>query len=86
MLALILGFTWAIGRLGFSRESRAAILFCGSVKSLASGVPMARILFPGPAAGIVILPIMIFHTAQLIVCAWIAGALASQNSPDSRNA
>ncbi len=86
MLALILVFTWAVGRLGFSRESRAAILFCGSVKSLASGVPMARILFPGPAAGIVILPIMIFHTAQLIVCAWIAGALASQNSPDSRSA
>jgi solute carrier family 10 (sodium/bile acid cotransporter), member 7 len=86
MLALILAFTWAIGRLGFSRESRAAILFCGSVKSLASGVPMARILFPGPAAGIVILPIMIFHTAQLIVSAWIAGALAAQNSPDSRSA
>jgi sodium/bile acid cotransporter 7 len=86
MLALILVFTWAIGRLGFSRESRAAILFCGSVKSLASGVPMARILFPGPAAGIVILPIMIFHTAQLIVCAWIAGTLSRQNSPESRSA
>jgi sodium/bile acid cotransporter 7 len=86
ILALILTFTWAVGRLGFSRESRAAILFCGSVKSLASGVPMARILFPGAAAGIVILPIMIFHTVQLIVCAWIAGALSRQNSPESRRA
>jgi solute carrier family 10 (sodium/bile acid cotransporter), member 7 len=86
ILALVLAGTWAIGRLGFPRESRAAILFCGSVKSLASGVPMARILFPGAAAGLVILPIMLFHAFQLIVCAWIAGALARQNSPDSRSA
>ena len=84
LLGLILTAAWAIGRFGgFSRESRAAILFCGSVKSLASGVPMARILFPGPAAGLVILPIMLFHTLQLVVCAWIAGRMAAQNSPSS---
>lgn len=77
LLAFVLAAAWAIGRFGgFPRESRAAILFCGSVKSLASGVPMARILFPGAAAGLVILPVMIFHTAQLIVCAWIAAAMA----------
>jgi len=76
LLALILTATWAIGRFGgFSRESRAAILFCGSVKSLASGAPMARILCPGAAAGMVILPIMLFHTFQLIVCAWIAARM-----------
>jgi sodium/bile acid cotransporter 7 len=86
ILALILAVTWAIGRLGFRYESRAAILFCGSVKSLASGVPMARILFPASTAGIVILPIMLFHAFQLIVCAWIAASLARQNSPDSRSA
>jgi sodium/bile acid cotransporter 7 len=84
---LLLGFVllaaWMIGR-SFPRESRAAILFCGSVKSLASGVPMARILFPGPAAGLVILPIMIFHTAQLIVCAWIAARMG-QKVPDTRS-
>ena len=77
LLALILTTAWAVGRTGrFSYECRAAILFCGSVKSLASGAPMARILFPGAAAGLMLLPIMIFHTLQLIVCAWIAGALA----------
>lgn len=82
LLALILAFTWAVGGLGgFSDESRVAILFCGSVKSLASGVPMARILFPGPTAGLVILPLMLFHSFQLIVCAWIAARLAAQNSP-----
>lgn len=78
LLGLILAASWAIGRAGrFPYDSRVAILFCGSVKSLASGAPMARILFPGAAAGSIILPVMIFHSLQLIVCAWIAGALAS---------
>jgi sodium/bile acid cotransporter 7 len=87
LLAAILAVTAAIGRIGrFNRGSRAAILFCGSVKSLASGVPMARILFPGPAAGFVILPIMIFHSLQLIVCAWIASRMAAQNVPEDRKA
>ena len=87
ILALILAATWALGRFGgFGRESRAAILFCGSVKSLASGAPMARILFPGAAAGMVILPVMLFHTLQLIVSAWIAARLAAQNRPLTRSA
>jgi sodium/bile acid cotransporter 7 len=79
LLAAILGATWFLGKAGrFPRESRAAILFCGSVKSLASGAPMARILFPGAAAGLVILPIMLFHTMQLIVCAWIAARMGAE--------
>jgi len=78
LLALILLATWVIGRAGgFPSDSRAAIFFCGSVKSLASGAPMARILFPGAAAGMVILPIMLFHTFQLIVCAWIAARMGA---------
>lgn len=82
LLMLILAAAWLLGRLGaFPYESRVAIIFCGSVKSLASGAPMARILFPGAAAGLVILPVMIFHTLQLIVCAWIAGALARRTAP-----
>jgi sodium/bile acid cotransporter 7 len=84
LLGLILAAAWAIGRLGrFPAPSRAAILFCGSVKSLASGAPMARILFPGAAAGLVILPVMIFHTLQLVVCAWIAGAMARGRAGDN---
>jgi len=83
LLALVLAAAWTIGR-PFPRESRAAILFCGSVKSLASGVPMARILFPGPMAGFVILPIMIFHSLQLIVCAWIAARMGAKSSSPAR--
>lgn len=87
LLGIILLAAATIGRLGgFDRGSRAAILFCGSVKSLASGVPMARILFPGPAAGFAILPIMIFHSLQLILCAWLAARIGAQNRPDERSA
>jgi sodium/bile acid cotransporter 7 len=84
LLAFIIAAAWLIGRLGrFSEESRAAILFCGSVKSLASGAPMARILFPGAAGAVIILPIMIFHTLQLILCAWIAAQLARNASKET---
>ncbi len=75
LLAVVLAAGWALGS-RFPRESRIAILFCGSVKSLASGAPMARILFPGAAAAPVLLPVMLFHTLQLILCAWIAAHLA----------
>ena len=81
LLAIILAATVAIGRLGgFAHENRSAIIFCGSVKSIASGVPMARFLFPGPTAGLIILPIMLFHTLQLIVCAWIAAAMGAREA------
>jgi sodium/bile acid cotransporter 7 len=74
LLALILGSAYAIGRFGgFDRGSRAAILFCGSVKSLASGAPMAKVLFPGAATALVLVPVMLYHTLQLLVCASIAG-------------
>ncbi|MET4573942.1 sodium/bile acid cotransporter 7 [Stenotrophomonas rhizophila] len=59
-------------RLGFNREDRITILFCGSKKSLATGVPMAKILFAGGSLGAIVLPIMIYHQIQLIVCAVIA--------------
>ena len=76
LLALVLGSAYAIGRLGrFDPGSRAAILFCGSVKSLASGAPMAKVLFPGAATAMVLVPVMLYHTLQLLVCASIAGTL-----------
>jgi sodium/bile acid cotransporter 7 len=47
-------------------------VFCGSKKSLASGVPMAKVLFAGGALGAVVLPLMLFHQLQLMVCAVLA--------------
>ena len=77
LLGLVLTSAFAIGRLfGFPSGSRDAILFCGSVKSIASGAPMAKVLFPAAAVAPVLLPVMLYHTLQLLVCASIAGALA----------
>jgi sodium/bile acid cotransporter 7 len=86
LLGLVLAVAYAIGRIGgFDRGSRAAILFCGSVKSLASGAPMARVLFPGAATAIVLVPVMLYHSLQLIVCASIAGAVKRRrHNPSSR--
>lgn len=73
LLAVVLTLTLLVGRrLGFVREDVIAIVFCGSKKSLASGVPMAAVLFPGPAAGLMVLPLMLFHQLQLMVCAVLA--------------
>lgn len=72
-LSAVLVITWTIGRvLGFAREDRIVLLFCGSKKSLASGVPMAGVLFPAGSVGLIILPLMLFHQIQLIACAVIA--------------
>ncbi|OYW49948.1 MAG: hypothetical protein B7Y36_00660 [Novosphingobium sp. 28-62-57] len=58
---------------GLPREDAIVLLFCGSKKSLVSGVPMAGALFAPAQVGMVILPLMIFHQLQLFVCAWLAG-------------
>ena len=73
LLAIALGLaTFASRRLGFSREDEITIVFCGSKKSLASGIPMAKVLFAPGALGMVILPVMLFHQIQLMVCAVLA--------------
>ncbi len=70
-LALV-STTWAARRMGFSTEDEITIVFCGSKKSLASGVPMAKVLFASHAVGAILLPIMVFHQMQLMVCAVLA--------------
>jgi solute carrier family 10 (sodium/bile acid cotransporter), member 7 len=66
-------------RLGFNREDEIAIVFCGSKKSLASGVPIAGALFAGPALGMTVLPVMFFHQIQLMVCAVLARRYAERS-------
>jgi sodium/bile acid cotransporter 7 len=73
LLALMLGSTALAARvLGFSREDEIAIVFCGSKKSLVSGIPMANALFADASLGLVLLPLMIFHQLQLMACATLA--------------
>lgn len=71
LISLMINFV-ATRLFGFSRADEIVVLFCGSKKSLASGVPMANILFPASSAGIIVLPLIIFHQVQLIVCSFIA--------------
>ncbi|GAA3024486.1 bile acid:sodium symporter [Gordonia defluvii] len=59
-------------RLGFNRADTIAIQFCGSKKSLATGLPMATVLFAGGPVGLLVLPLMIFHQIQLILCSVLA--------------
>lgn len=81
LLAVVLVATWALGRaLGWRREDAIVLQFCGSKKSLASGVPMAGVLFPATQIGVVLLPLMLFHQIQLIACAVIARRYAEQPS------
>jgi solute carrier family 10 (sodium/bile acid cotransporter), member 7 len=52
--------------LPFDRQDRVTVAFCGSTKSAAAGLPMATVLFPGASAGLLILPLILFHQLQLI--------------------
>ena len=65
-------------KLGFSREDTIAIQFCGSKKSLATGLPMASVIFASGSTslGLLILPLMIYHQVQLMICASVASRYA----------
>lgn len=77
LLALVLTWGALVGRVaGFSREDRIPILFCGSNKSLASGLPIASVLFAGNEVALIVLPLMLFQQLQVIVGALLAGRFA----------
>lgn len=83
LLAIVLTLTTFLARrLGFNKADEITIVFCGSKKSLASGVPMAQVMFGSAAStiaiGPVLLPIMIFHQLQLMVCAVLAERYAAR--------
>ena len=83
LLALVLGLTLAAARaVRLSTPDEISLVFCGSKKSLASGVPMAGVLFPGDALGLILLPVMIFHQIQLMVVAVIAQRYSERPEPE----
>jgi sodium/bile acid cotransporter 7 len=84
LLAAALGLATLLSRkLGFGKEDEIAIVFCGSKKSLASGIPMAKVLFAPTSLGMVILPLMLFHQIQLMVCAVLAQKYAQRAALDA---
>jgi sodium/bile acid cotransporter 7 len=79
LLAIVLALTAQVSRwLKFDKADEIAIVFCGSKKSLATGVPMAGLLFPPASVGLIVLPLMLFHQLQLMACAVIAQRYAAR--------
>ena len=77
LLALAMGIMVAAGRIThMPHQDRAVLFFCGSTKSLASGLPIATAIFPAATVGATVLPVMIYHMTQLLVCSAIAQRLA----------
>ncbi len=77
LLIAALLLCWGLGALiGLNRGDRISLLFAGAHKSLATGAPMARILFPAAQAGAIIVPLLLYHQLQLILSSWLAAHLA----------
>lgn len=71
--------TWMSRRMGFNTEDEIATVFCGSKKTLASGIPMAKLIFGNhPALGLIMLPIILYHQVQLIICSLLASRYAKR--------
>ncbi|MFY9180373.1 MAG: bile acid:sodium symporter family protein [Venatoribacter sp.] len=84
ILAIVLGATTYLARaFKFNKEDEITIVFCGSKKSMATGVPMAQVIFAGGAVGPAILPLMVFHQIQLMVCAVLANRYAQREHQKS---
>lgn len=80
LFVIAVSIMWSIcNYFGFSVADRAAVVFCGSKKSLATGVPMAQLMFAAhPGLSMILLPIMIYHPLQLLLCGPIASRWASR--------
>ena len=75
-----------LATLPFPRDDKVAIAFCGSTKSAAAGLPMATVLFAGPAAGLLVLPLILFHQLQLITGTALARRWAGEPEAEVRPA
>lgn len=84
LLGLVLVATTQLARrLGFDKADEITIVFCGSKKSLMSGIPMANVIFSAGAVGVIVLPLMLFHQLQLMVCAVLAQRYARRVESDA---
>jgi sodium/bile acid cotransporter 7 len=83
LLICVLSLTTVLARrLRFSTEDEITAIFCGSKKSLANGAPIAKVLFgASPALGAILLPLMLYHQLQLIVCSVLAKRYAQRPAP-----
>ncbi|WP_390625323.1 bile acid:sodium symporter family protein [Corynebacterium anserum] len=88
LVTLMLSVTSIVTRkMGFNYQDQVAIQFAGTKKSLAAGLPMAAVMFGSAGGlGVLILPLMIFHQVQLIICSFRASRYAERYSADATHA
>ena len=78
VVAMLAVTRWGPTRMGFNRADVIAIQFCGTKKSLATGLPLATVMFASGTVGFVVLPLMIFHQVQLVLCSVLASRYERQ--------
>lgn len=86
--ALVLVMLWLTrvvpSKLGFNRADTVAIQQCGTQKSLATGLPMASVMFGGATLGALIIPLMVYHMVQLMVCSTYVSRYAGEDYSDAK--
>ena len=81
LLAIVMGIALLVGKLaGMPKADLLALFYCGSTKSLATGLPMAGILFVGQDISLIVLPLMVFHMLQLVVCALVSQQIVARGA------
>lgn len=78
VVAMLMLTRWVPERMGFDRQDVIAIQFCGTKKSLATGLPLATVMFASGTVGFIVLPLMIFHQVQLVLCSILASRYEKQ--------
>ncbi|MGL6260740.1 bile acid:sodium symporter family protein [Vibrio sp. WXL210] len=77
LVIVVHSMQWIARKAGFNREDEIAAVFCGTKKTLAAGVPMAKVIFGAdPMLGMLLLPIMFYHQIQIFYCAILASRYA----------
>ncbi len=81
LLIMVHSIQWGARKVGFELPDEVAAVFCGTKKTLAAGVPMAKVIFGAdPNLGMLLLPIMLYHPIQIFYCAILANRYAKRQS------
>jgi sodium/bile acid cotransporter 7 len=84
LLVMVHGIQWGARRCKFDLPEEVTAVFCGTKKTLAAGIPMAKVIFAGdPRLGMILLPIMLYHPIQLFYCAMLANRYVKQKNAQS---
>ncbi|WP_261817718.1 bile acid:sodium symporter family protein [Vibrio gallicus] len=84
LLVMVHGIQWGARRVGFNHQDEVAAVFCGTKKTLAAGIPMAKVIFDhNPNLGMILLPIMLYHPIQIFYCAVLANRYAKVELPSA---